>query len=143
MATRICTKCGQEKDVDEFSWSIRGVKRHSRCKPCHSQEHSEYYARNKEKVMEYKFDRQVKKRDEARQYVVNYLLSHPCVDCGERDPMVLTFDHVRGNKRMNITELVNRGYLIDAIQEEIEKCEVRCANCHMKIEKIRRGTIYF
>lgn len=50
--------------------------------------------------------------------------------------MVLTFDHVRENKRMNITELVNRGYLIDAVQEEIEKCEVRCANWHMKMEKL-------
>jgi hypothetical protein len=93
--------------------------------------------------MEYKWDLQVRKRDEARQYVVNYLRSHPCVDCGESDPMVLTFDHVRGEKRMNIAELVNRGYLVEVIQEEIEKCEVRCANCHLKIEKQRRGTKYW
>ena len=142
MTTRICTKCGEEKDIAEFSWSIRGVKRHSRCKKCHAAEHMDYYERNKEKVMEYKWDRQVRKRDEARTYVTEYLRTHPCVDCGETDPMVLTFDHVRGKKRMNIAELVNRGYLIEVIQAEIEKCEVRCANCHLRIEKKRRGTNY-
>ena len=94
MTTKLCTKCGQEKDISEFSWSIHGVKRHSRCKSCHSKEHSEYYERNKEKVMEYKWDRQVRKREEARKYVTNYLSTHPCVDCGEADPLVLTFDHV-------------------------------------------------
>ena len=93
--------------------------------------------------MEYKWDRQQRKREEARQYVISYLLTQPCVDCGEKDSLVLTFDHVRGEKRMNIAELVNRGYLVEVIQKEIEKCEVRCANCHMKIEKQRRGMVYF
>lgn len=142
MTTRLCTKCGVEKDISEFCWSIKGVKRHSRCKTCHNAEHMDYYERNKEKMLEYKFDRQVRKRDEARAYIIEYLRTHPCVDCGETDPLVLTFDHVRGTKRMNVAELVNRGYLIEAIQEEIAKCEVRCANCHLRIEKKRRGTIY-
>src|SRR5690242_19313661 len=100
MTTRICTKCGEEKDIEEFSWSIRGIKRHSRCKKCHAAEHMDYYGRNKEKMLVYKFDRQVRKREEAREYVTEYLRNHPCVDYGETDPMVLTFDHVRGTKRM-------------------------------------------
>lgn len=143
MPTKICTKCCLEKDIAEFSWSIRGVKRHSRCKSCHAEERSGYYERNKEKELEYKWNRQVNKREEARTYVIEYLRTHPCVDCGETDPLVLTFDHVRGKKRMNVAELVNRGYLLDVIQEEIRKCEVRCANCHMRIEKQRRGTKYW
>ena len=143
MPTRICTKCGEEKDISEFSWSIRGVKRHSRCKKCHAAEKMDYYERNKEKMLEYKWSRQQRKREAARAYVTEYLRTHTCVDCGESDPLVLTFDHVRGKKRMNVAELVNRGYLIEAIQEEIAKCEIRCANCHMRIEKKRRGTVYF
>ena len=142
MPTKLCTKCGEEKDLEEFLWSIRGVKRHSRCRKCHAEDKADYYERNKEKMLEYKFDRQVRKRDEARAYVIEYLKSHPCVDCGETDLMVLTFDHVRGTKRMSVAELVNRGYLVEVIEEEIAKCEVRCANCHMRVEKIRRGTIY-
>jgi len=32
--------------------------------------------------------------------VFNHFSKHPCVDCGETDPIVLTFDHVRGKKRV-------------------------------------------
>ncbi len=142
MSLRTCSKCGQIKDESEFSWSIKGIKKHSICKSCRSNEHSNYYERNKEKVLEYKWERQVRKREEARHYVYSYLSSHPCVDCSETDPTVLTFDHVRGSKKMNISQMVNQGYSLEALQKEIDKCVVRCANCHMRIEKQRRGTKY-
>jgi hypothetical protein len=70
MTTRICTKCGKEKDIIEFSWSIRGIKRHSRCKACHAKERSLCYERHKEKELEYKRDRQQRKKEEARRAVV-------------------------------------------------------------------------
>ena len=36
MTTKICTGCGKEKDAEsDFSWSIHGIKRHSKCKVCH------------------------------------------------------------------------------------------------------------
>lgn len=143
MTARICTKCGKEKDISEFSWSIRGVKRLSRCNACHAKERSLYYERHREKELEYKWDRQQRKREEARRYVFDHLRSHPCVDCHESDPMVLTFDHVRGTKKMDISQMVNQGYSLELIQAEIDKCEVRCGNCHMRIEKKRRGTKYF
>jgi hypothetical protein len=140
---KVCTKCGVPKDESEFSWSIRGVKRHSTCNECRAKEQSNYYQRTKPQQLKYKADRQVVKREEARHFVFNYLKEHPCTDCGERDPYVLTFDHVTGTKKMNISQMVNQGYSLEAIQSEIDKCEVRCGNCHMRIEKQRRGTIYF
>jgi len=103
----------------------------------------DYYERHKGKELKYKAERQVNKREEARHYIFTYLSNHPCVDCGESDPMVLTFDHVRGSKKMNISQMVNQGYSFDALQAEIDKCEVRCGNCHMRKEKERRGTVYF
>lgn len=142
MTTKLCTKCGEVKDIEEFSWSIRGIKRHSRCKKCHAEEHMDYYERNKDKLLEYKWDQQQRKREEARVFVTAYLRTHPCIDCGEPDSIVLTFDHVSGTKKMDISQIVNQGYSIKALAAEISKCEVVCSTCHMRREKRRRGTIY-
>jgi len=98
-----------------------------------------YYERNKDKELAYKWDRQLRKREEARKFVDAYKSTHPCVDCSNPDPESLTFDHVRGVKKMTIANMVNLGYSIEAIQSEIDKCEIRCWTCHMKIEKKRRG----
>ena len=57
---------------------------------------------------------------------------HHCVDCGESDPVVLEFDHREpGVKKDNIAKLV-RYLSIEALQQEIDKCDVRCANCHRR-----------
>ena len=130
MTAKTCTKCGLEKDISEFSWSIRGVKRHSRCKSCHAAERMDYYERNKEKELAYKWDRQQRKREEARAFLEEYKATHPCVDCGKSDPRFLTFDHVRGTKKKAISDMVNLGYTIEAIRAELRKCEVRCLECH-------------
>ncbi len=140
---RVCTKCGLSKDDSEYSWSIKGVKRHSSCKSCRAKERKGYYERHKEQELTYKSERQINKREEARRYVFDYLSNHSCVDCGESDPIVLTFDHVRGKKKMNISHMVNQGYSLELIRLEIDKCEVRCGNCHMRVEKQRRGTVYY
>lgn len=73
-----------------------------------------------------------------RQYVTNYLNSHPCIDCGEKDIEVLEFDHVKGVKRKAISNLIMQSYSIETLIIEIDKCEVRCANCHRRITKKRR-----
>lgn len=64
--------------------------------------------------------------------VFDYLLEHPCVDCGEPDPVVLDFDHrVPGEKSFNIcVRRLDTGW--DKIKAEIDKCDVRCANCHRR-----------
>ena len=64
-------------------------------------------------------------------YCHEYLACHPCVDCGETDIVVLQFDHVRGRKRGNVTSLA-RNNTLDIVRAEISKCEVRCANCHVR-----------
>jgi len=79
-----------------------------------------------------------KARLAARDYVLNYLATHPCVDCGETDIVVLDFDH-RGGKERHVTDMARAGFSIAAIQREIDKCEVRCANCHRRITAKRHG----
>lgn len=78
------------------------------------------------------------KRNRAAQVLKNfgmlraYLLGHPCVDCGEGDLAVLDFDHVRGDKAGHVPVMCSGGLSWATITREIEKCEVRCANCHRR-----------
>ena len=64
--------------------------------------------------------------------MVQYLSNHPCVDCGEADPVVLEFDHVRGEKSGEIANMLRRQVAWERIIDELSKCEVRCANCHRR-----------
>ena len=52
-----------------------------------------------------------------------------CVDCGERNPIVLDFDHLK-DKKYNISRMIHDGHSWASIKKEIKKCEVVCANCH-------------
>jgi hypothetical protein len=74
----------------------------------------------------------------TRMRMVEFLAGHPCVDCGERDPAVLDFDHV-GVKRELVSALVARAAPWSRIVEEIAQCEVRCANCHRRVTARRAG----
>ena len=72
-------------------------------------------------------------------WLYEHLAGHPCVDCGEADPVVLEFDHV-GNKRGKVTTLAWGEYSIRTLQHEVDQCEVRCANCHRRVTAARRGS---
>ena len=62
----------------------------------------------------------------------DYLLNHSCIDCGEDDPIVLEFDHINpDDKSSSVAALISR-YSLNRLIAEIEKCEVRCANCHRR-----------
>ena len=71
-------------------------------------------------------------------YVQQYKLDHPCADCGENDPVVLEFDHVRGEKSFTIGQNVC-SHSVEEVQDEIAKCDVACANCHRRRTARRVG----
>ena len=55
------------------------------------------------------------------------------MDCGGRYPgCAMDLDHVRGDKKFSVSEAVQHAYALtmEALREEIAKCEVVCANCH-------------
>ena len=72
-----------------------------------------------------------KQTQKLRQYVWDYLSDNPCVDCGETDPLVLQFDH-RSDKKYHIVDMVYNAVGVEKLQSEIDKCDIRCANCHMR-----------
>lgn len=59
-------------------------------------------------------------------------LSAGCVDCPEKDVVVLDFDHVTGVKKYSISYMIGSGFYPEVIKEEMSKCVVRCANCHRR-----------
>lgn len=77
-------------------------------------------------------------RKENRSKILTYFETHPCVDCGEVDPDMLTFDHVRGSKRRDVSRLLSGGASWQLIEKEIAKCDVRCWNHHMKRTAVER-----
>lgn len=91
-----------------------------------------HYLLNREKMIARAKAQQAVSRERNRQFVLAYLRTHPCVDCGEDDPVVLEFDHVRGRKVAAVAVLVNDMASLKRIKKEIAKCEVCCANCHRR-----------
>src|SRR4051794_14200211 len=76
---------------------------------------------------------------ERTTYLIEYFATHPCADCGETDPTVLEFDHLR-DKSFNIgSALPYRNW--QTVLDEIEKCEVVCANCHRRRTMRRMGAL--
>ena len=66
-----------------------------------------------------KYDNKIKRREAARQYVWDYLSTHPCVECGDSDPRSLEFDHIRGPKKESVSVLANGDYALDRVKIEI------------------------
>lgn len=110
---KICKECKKELDESWYTPQIKnGVVYHSsRCRPCHYQ----YYAKPI--------------RVKLQHSVYEYLSTHPCVDCGESDIVLLEFDHISNNKSDSVSNLIRLGNVTN-VWKEIEKCEVRCVSCH-------------
>lgn len=72
---------------------------------------------------------------EASQKWWNEYKSHlKCIKCGENHPACLEFHHRNPEeKEMNISHYSRGGWLSRRkLLEEVEKCDVLCANCHRK-----------
>lgn len=130
-----CVTCSISKDLELFS--RKGSKHQSRCKECTRKYDKEYYQKNIDKRKQRKRETSRIIRTRNSQYIYEYLRCHPCVDCGISNPLVLEFDHVSGDKLYNISEMSSLS--LTKIIDEINKCLVRCANCHRIKTAIQLG----
>ena len=64
-------------------------------------------------------------------FLLDFLREHPCIACGEPDPVVLDFHHI-GEKTAGVVQLAGRECAIAHLEREIAACEIRCANCHRR-----------
>lgn len=110
----------------------------SMCRSCIKEINKRYYKATPEKNAQ-RLAYKAQQGPILRAHVKEWLQSHPCVDCGEDDWLVLEFDHVRGKKKRNIASIIGNGYSLETLQLEIAKCDVRCANCHRRVTAKRAG----
>lgn len=128
-----CVKCGVTKSITQFNFKNKAKgKRNARCKECTRRDIMSAYYKNRDHYIKYRVRRNQEVRKEVHRFLFEYLSKHPCVDCGEKDIVVLQFDHVKGEKREAVSILVARRHTVNVVKKEIEKCEVRCANCHFR-----------
>lgn len=79
-------------------------------------------------------------RAEVREWIHTYLQEHPCIDCGESDVRTLEFGHRDGEKKSAAVAVLARGgHSLGRVRAEIDRCDVRCANCHRIRTHDQRG----
>lgn len=108
------------------------------CRNCHR---IRTFSRHKtNRRLQYLADNNTPKLKPAMKHMYDFLSNSCCVDCKIDNFLVLEFDHVRGKKEAGLSFMVTRPdlYTLTDIEEEIAKCEIRCANCHA-VETARRA----
>jgi hypothetical protein len=134
---KLCPKCLATKPIAEFP--MRNADQHrpsSYCLLCQRIYSRAHYARNKKAHNERRRLHQIEYIRRNISLIAEHMRSR---SCGESDPVVLEFDHVRGVKRLEISMMKGRGYSWQAVRDEIAKCEIRCANCHRRKTAIQLG----
>lgn len=129
-----CAKCKTPKALEEFNADkSRKDGRGTFCRECNSAYLKEHYKLNKPYYKAKRLASQRKYRKADGERIIAYLREHPCVDCGEADIIVLDFDHDDPlTKIKSVASMMGAASSWPAIEREIKKCTVRCANCHRR-----------
>jgi len=129
---KICSGCGESLPVathfHQQKYKPKGQRPRKRplsqCKACH-------------KVRTKRAYRQ-RRLDQLR-LVFDHFRENPCVDCGEDNPALLEFDHVdESAKSFGVGGKIG-DVSTPKLLKEIEKCQVRCKNCHHLRTMARQG----
>src|ERR1700689_1902561 len=101
-----CPRCEETKPLDEFFKKRERLAR-SYCKPCQLEYVREHYRRTKGAYNARRYVLAEIYKERNRRLVYAPLGEHPCVDCAERNIIVLDFDHIRGSKLSSISRMIN------------------------------------
>ena len=79
------------------------------------------------------YSAQKRHRVKIRAILLKFLSSKSCIDCGESDPIVLDFDHKKpASKFKSVSRMLSGHYSWESVKKEIDKCNIRCSNCHKR-----------
>lgn len=138
MHTKTCFKCKQDLPTSNFSKKKdRKDGLQQDCKACQAEYRRGHYAKNKDKYYESVYTTRKKRRAKAQRFIRRFKSLFGCKYCPENHIACLQFHHVdQENKVSDICAMVGYGYSLEAIKDEIRKCELVCANCHFKIHYV-------
>lgn len=128
-----CANCQESKPYTQFNRAKKNPDGHAhKCTACSRPYAKRYYEANRERVK----DSQTASLEESirvkREYLIEHYKRNPCVDCGTDNVLVLQSDH-QSDKKYEISRLINSGYSLQVLVDELNKCVTRCANCHQII----------
>lgn len=79
------------------------------------------------------------RRNKLRAWLYRYKQQRGCITCEENNPACLDLHHHGNNKVMDVSALVSHAYHLAALQKEVKKCIIKCANCHRKETAARQN----
>lgn len=124
---KICCRCKQELDVKNFKSNKRkndGLQ--CQCIECQKIYRRDHYLKNKQKYL----NKTKKRKEEFRSWFLEFKKTLKCKLCGNTHPACLDFHHRNPNdKEKTVSQMVNT-LSKKKLLEEINKCDVLCANCH-------------
>jgi len=124
---RLCAKCLEWKTPAEFHNSR--TNQFSYCRDCRRQYDREYYDQRGRRP---RLARQRARIDAARSWMAELKSGLPCTDCGEIFPIyVMHWDHLPEFEKVAEVSAMVAGRSREAVLEELKKCELVCANCHV------------
>ena len=135
----ICSTCKINKSPKSFSFRNKTKNiRNKICKSCIGISRKIYKKNNKEKIRQ----KDQRRADNLKEAVYNYLLTHPCKECGESEPLFLEFDHINPEDKIaTIANLVSNKKSLNTILNEITKCQVLCVKCH-RLKSAKEGNYF-
>ena len=131
-----CCCCGKNKDESEFwklSKSLDWLQ--YRCKDCKKLYDNWYYWKRSYSYKIRKREISKARRKKILAYIKSIALERWCCICWYNKHIAALQFHHRNqlSKKDAVSELIRKWYSLDKIKEEIDKCDVVCANCHLII----------
>lgn len=126
-----CSVCKKEKPDSEYDCKTKDGRQASLCKPCRRDKERRYQQQRKVDSPALPRKYHARRTMKKRQYVLGYLLKHPCSQCGHADVRALEFHHRNPDQKIaSIASMQNKSYSLATLKAEVEKCIVLCSNCH-------------
>ena len=132
-----CYKCKKNIPLTGFNKNkARKDNLQTSCIVCQRQTSKKYYGLNRKRCINVIGINKRRRALENYIEIITKYLNVPCTDCKKvYHPASMVFDHRVDSvkniyRNQGVNYLIRDGYSKKSIKEEIDKCDVRCQNCH-------------